>query len=182
MRWKYVLLTGIVWLSYLIINYLNYFRDKYYDISVFIDGYIPLISLMIIPYLLAIPFMLLPFLLSKDEKSDKKIFYSFSFIILISDLIFLLLPTKMIRPETGDLLLNLFYGLEMPHNLFPSLHVSAVTLTQMISINLDKRMKKIIWLSILIIISTLFVKQHYVLDIIGGLMVGFLGYLFYRKI
>jgi membrane-associated phospholipid phosphatase len=62
----------------------------------------------------------------------------------------------------------------MPTNAFPSLHVS-LTLTISMFVYGKNRKVGIVLLIItfFIILSTMFVKQHVFLDVIGGLMLAF---------
>ena len=86
----------------------------------------------------------------------------------------------MIRPSVTNTdiwatILSWIYTFDKPHNLFPSTHIS---LSFMSTLILHKK-AAYIWF-ILIAFSTLFVKQHYILDILGGLVVGGIGYLIYK--
>jgi len=65
------------------------------------------------------------------------------------------------------------------YDAFPSGHVYITTLLALFFSRWYPR-RRILWFSILIIVSlsTLFTGQHYVVDVLGGYVVGFIGYRF----
>jgi membrane-associated phospholipid phosphatase len=69
--------------------------------------------------------------------------------------------------------LALNYRIDPPLNCFPSLHVTTTTLTAIVLARVSRPLG---WLgatvAALIAISTLFVKQHYLLDVVGGGLLG----------
>ncbi len=96
---------------------------------------------------------------------------------LIGMVFFLAMPTRMIRPEVvgTDLLsamVSYIYRIDLPYNCFPSMHVFWATVTARFLALAGPRK---VWFrllnygsTILIILSTVFVKQHYTPDILGG--------------
>lgn len=97
---------------------------------------------------------------------------------LVSGALFLLFPSRLgfprVVPEDpfyGPLFASLF-GIDLPHNLAPSLHVvySALIAFAVIGAGDSARRTWImgIWL-LMICLSTLFVHQHHLLDVITGL-------------
>ena len=64
-------------------------------------------------------------------------------------------------------------------NNFPSLHVALSLLVSLIVYNHDK---KHWWVWIMfsgIMFSTMFIKQHYIIDVVAGILLGIIGYLVY---
>jgi membrane-associated phospholipid phosphatase len=95
----------------------------------------------------------------------------------------------MPRPEVDSVsgftgwLFKILRGADRPNNVFPSLHVSAVVLISIINAHHFPKSK---WLGVLAVLavsaSTLFVKQHAVVDILGGIIFGFGAYyIFFKK-
>jgi len=92
----------------------------------------------------------------------------------------------MVRPQLTiqtffDQLVYYIYYLDLGYNSFPSLHVALSLTCSLICFNYNPKYK---WLFIwagLIILSTVLVKQHYILDVVGGLVLGVLGFLWFRK-
>lgn len=136
---------------------------------------VPMWSFFIIPYNLFAPFVIITMILVWNKNSMlEKFIISIIFTILISDAIYIIYPTKMIRPEVhGNNIftdfISMVYKLDPPFNSFPSLHVSLTLLSLMVLFSY-KRIIGCVFLipAITIIISTLFVKQHYFADVIGG--------------
>lgn len=101
--------------------------------------------------------------------------------LLLSFLIYTLYQTVVPRPPVpGDdvisQLVRLIYAIDEPYNGFPSIHVlitHILTLGVTKARNFTKTAKAATWAAgWLIILSTVFVKQHVVLDIVGGLALG----------
>jgi len=100
--------------------------------------------------------------------------------------LFLLVPSSYPWPDlSGEGLLmsftRLMFSLDNPNNTFPSLHISMPVLVTIIYWSRNKPMSVVLlaW-SILVGLSVLFVKKHYIIDIPGGVLVAiaayFLGY------
>ncbi len=183
---KYFILFLVMWSTYFFINYTNATRQAF-NLSISLDNLIPLIPEFIFFYILYFPLILIPFLIIKDNKNFLKIVKANIFIIVISDLFFILLPARIIRPELivdnfSSYILNLIYVLDKPVNLFPSLHVSMTFLAFLIISKFKKDLRIIILIAfILSALSTLFIKQHYLLDTLAGLVLGFISYKIYFK-
>lgn len=96
----------------------------------------------------------------------------------------------MVRPEITSSglmmsLVNLIYTLDAPVNLFPSIHCLESWLVFRGSLackKVSKAYKVIMFIfSVLVCLSTVFVKQHVVIDIIGGILVVEIGILISNK-
>ena len=104
---------------------------------------------------------------------------------LICMLFFIFLPTTNVRPEIdgtsiADKLTNGIYSIDQPTNLFPSLHC-LVSWFVFIGVRWRKNVKR--WVKILIFVSavaimasTQFLKQHYIVDLLGGVVLAELCY------
>ncbi|MGM9881960.1 MAG: phosphatase PAP2 family protein, partial [Bacilli bacterium] len=128
-------------------------------------------------------------------KYDKKVFDRYMVVSIIysiiEGMIFILFPTTMDRePLVIDSvftwLINIIYKLDTPVcNLFPSAHC-AFSILFIISILDVKEIKKnykvlIIVTSVLIILSTVFIKQHVVIDIFGAFIIIPIYYIIRRR-
>ncbi|MGE5426010.1 MAG: phosphatase PAP2 family protein [Bacillota bacterium] len=98
-------------------------------------------------------------------------------LVVIHALIFLIYPVEFPREYNVDSLskINSFLlSCDNPQNCFPSLHVSLIFLTilsaPLLGISHKMRYLFIIWGTV-IMISVIFVKQHYVIDALGGILV-----------
>jgi hypothetical protein len=89
---------------------------------------------------------------------------------------FILFPIRYPREnyQSDDLVLNLFRFIDTPKNCFPSLHVSCTIFFANLYVFWEKsdwrKFFMVLW-SILITLSVLTVKQHYIWDILGSVLV-----------
>ena len=162
---------------------LKYFQTNPIYINSYLDDYIPFIGYFVYIYDLFYPFcfVALYFLYKKDEKSYFKGVISGIIGYIICNIIFIFMPTIMFRPPipSYDFLTNLvikitFYFDEPPLNCFPSIHCLfcfQVIYSYLISKYPLKGKIIAVTCALLIILSTLFIKQHFVLDVISALLV-----------
>ena len=146
-----------------------------------LDAALPVVRPFVIPYVSLNPlvyFTLVVFLFFRT-----KIFQSACLAMLtawfVSYLFYFFLQTEVIRPVlTGtDLFTRLIQGVyatDNPFNDFPSLHTSISTILAIHWFWFDRRFGLIaaIWTA-LIVASTVLIKQHYVADLVAGLLLAF---------
>ena len=127
----------------------------------------------------------------KDNSRFKKYINSVYVSLIIGLLTFIIYPTIMDRPilivnNLSDKILSIVHIFSTPTKCVPSMHVVLCTLFIMgttSSKQLSKTYKIIInIISILIILSTLFVKQHLFIDVITGIIVGIISWLIGSKL
>jgi len=178
--WLAIILTLL--LVYIPINRLV---NGGWALSLPVDKYIPLWAPALIPYLLG-SFLFIAFPVWASLYSEKYEFeaYIISFLAatIISYVIYLALPTFVIRPEVHSQdffsrAVALLYRNDYPHNAAPSGH-TFYTVISFLYLRLWKPKVQGISLAIalLIIVSTLLTRQHYVIDVISGLILGFIAY------
>lgn len=149
-----------------------------------LDAKIPFVAPFVIFYVLAyIQWVLNYILISRDSKKMCCQFVSGDILSkIICLLFFLLLPTTIVRPEvTGtdifSSLVRLIYSVDAPVNLFPSIHCleSWCCIRAAFQLNFKTprrtRLYRIltIIMSIGVFASTLFIKQHVIMDVFGGI-------------
>ncbi len=192
------------WLAlYFVIYVLWYMLDEslvdgpYTSVQVFIDQYIPFCEYFVIPYVMWYPYLAVIgfFLLFKEEYDFCR--YMWTMIIGLSFclIVYLVFPNGQdLRPESFERsnfftrLVGSLYAADSNINVFPSMHVygtiaplAAVLNTKALE---GKRGIKItaLVLAILICMSTVFIKQHSVLDVLGGAAVfAPIYYMAYRR-
>jgi hypothetical protein len=163
----------------------------HYSLSLAADRQLPFIPFFILFYILAYFQWGLSYVLIARE--NRALCYRLVTANLIakvlSAVIFLLLPTSMVRPEvTGtDLwsqLVRIIYTCDTPDNLFPSIHVLESWLCLRAAFMMKKpgRLYRVasVLMTLAVCASVLFVKQHLLLDILGGIVVMELGLLLVR--
>lgn len=174
----YILLLILVSLLY---DVLNQSTVGAVNVTTKIDAWIPFTKEFIVPYLLWFPYLygaLIHYCFA-----DRNLYYvTLSSVILgnlLSFSIYYMWQTTVTRPEVigNDVFANLVrfvYSIDQPVNCFPSIHVLT---TFVIMITAYKRKKQNNWeyglltfVGVLIILSTLFTKQHAFIDVITGIV------------
>jgi membrane-associated phospholipid phosphatase len=152
-----------------------------------LDSNIPFIPVFILPYIFWYGFILgyLIYFCFKDTKVYLKTLSVIVLGELVSFIIFYFIPTTIPRPLLNDKgiiidLVRLIYRHDQPYNCFPSIHV--LTTFSIILGSFHVKSKHIfhsIFIPIvgsLIIISTLFVKQHGIWDVFGSIFLSLFMY------
>ena len=155
-----------------------------------LDQALPVVPIFAVPYVSLEPFIyasLVIFLLFRVRIFESAVL-SMIATFLISYLFFAFLQTYVDRPAlTGnDVFTNMIRGVyasDQPYNDFPSLHVSTSTIIAIHWWRFGRRyaLPIIAWAA-LIALSTVMVKQHYVPDIAGGLILAFATSLFFLRV
>jgi membrane-associated phospholipid phosphatase len=146
-----------------------------------LDNAIPFMKIFIIPYVIwyGFIFITMVYLCYKDKDSYYKTLASYIIGLIASYITFFFFQTTVPRPELSgsDMLTRMvfaIYNADQPYNCFPSIHVLTSFLMVkgiMASSARNKINAFVIWsTAVMIIISTLFVKQHVILDVASGIM------------
>lgn len=180
---RHAWLLPVLLAAYLILFFgLNVTSEPRYIIHSPLDDMIPFVEWFAVPYVLwfaAFPGGLLLYLLV-----DKQDFFDLCFVIfggaLVSFVIYFFWPTGLeLRPtEVGNGLLcrlmQLIWLIDPPNNVCPSLHCSISAAIALVTLGSAKMRRHplvsalIVLLMVLICLSTVFVKQHSVLDVAAG--------------
>lgn len=180
-------------------NFIAYYIPKviladaaHHDLSIFIDEWIPFWPWFISFYILAYAQWASNYIFHAHIGREQFYHMATSVIIakMLSMILFLAIPTEIVRPEiTGDgiwnFLTGMIYSADTPRNLFPSLHcVESWTVYRM-----ARLMKKAprwyaplqLFITVMVFASTVFVKQHFFIDIIAGILAVELGWFLSRR-
>ncbi len=183
-------LVGIAFFSiYPTTNWLTGFRDRHYSLYFAEELRLPFVPEFIWLYLsMYVLFILPPFFLNPDEL--KRLAKELILATCISGVVFLLLPARLgfsRIPPADEFYGGLFQGLffvDQPFNLVPSLHVvysTAIGFAVMARAGALVRALLSIWL-VLIVLSTVLVHQHHLLDVVAGVALAlFMRLLWERK-
>lgn len=165
-----------------------FLKDAYhYDFTTPLDRMIPFVPAWVSIYLICYLFWIVNYILI--GRQGKEHLYRFVTADLLARLIcglfFIFLPTTNIRPEitgTGiwDQLMAFVYASDEPTNLFPSIHCLCswfcyLGIRNQKSIPVWYQYFSLIF-AVLVCISTQFTKQHYLIDIFGGVGIAQLCY------
>lgn len=172
---------GYIWASK------NHLASDIIDGSFAIDHMIPLIPEFIVPYMLGYLFVLTPIFLFTQRHDYYRGVFVFILTLSIAFILFKLFPVLMSKTyATGsDAFSKLTYFQQKNDTSFnncPSLHVTLnLYCWGLLLIKFGRKMLWLAWVPAAIIASTLFVKQHLAIDVIGGILLGACSsYLFYR--
>lgn len=157
-----------------------------------IDTKIPFLPVFFIPYCIwYLMIFIIPYYLYCKDK-DKYIKYTMAYILcsMIGNIVFISYPSTVARPTvTGtdifSLIAKFIYWIDTPTNCFPSLHC-AISMLFILYICESKNTNiitkiSVCIISILIMLSTLFTKQHVVVDFISGDILALIVYLIVKQ-
>ena len=177
-KWVYAILYLVIsGICYFFTNHFQFFPELPLP-RLQIDRQIPYLSWTIIIYLSYYPLMVLPMLLCKDEDVFSKMFRGYAWILALSTIFFFFFPTRICRaniPMAKDFFTQypcrLILSLDTEYNACPSLHVACSLIGAFTYLWHGKYWPGLLFLpwAILVIISTLTIKQHLFIDVVGGI-------------
>lgn len=154
----------------------------HYDFTTDFDAILPVRSGWIIIYLLSYAFWIWGYVVCSkaNEDSHKDWFHFFAADLLgkvASGITFVVLPTTNIRPDLGsgifDQMLLWIYSMDMPYNLFPSLHCFNSWMCFIVlrgNKNVRGTTKVFAFVgAVAICLSTQFTKQHVIVDVFSAI-------------
>lgn len=204
---RYAIIIGIVYLAgqhglYLVGHYLaTWIGFEPFLPKIPFDDLIPIVSIWIIPYIWSYIYWAMgPMVVSKCEKQHFKDYLAACLLSCLAGMLLLaFFPTYMDRvaeglyavpenPTVFDKIRMFWYSLDgsaIAYNLLPSFHCINSTLCYL---GVAGRKEIPLWFRIyslittlLIFASTVYVKQHYVLDIVTGAALGAIVYFLCKK-
>ena len=165
----------------------------YIDMTSRFDMRIPVIPGFSVIYVLAFPFWYITYFMivrSNPEKARATVIVNVAAKILCG-VIFVLLPATNVRPvltETTlfEKLLGIIYQMDSPDNLFPSIHclesvLCFLFITDESDVHNGIKLASM-YLAIFICLSTLFTKQHVMIDVFSGVIIAIGAYLARRRL
>lgn len=166
---------------------------KRYDLSLSIDSKIPTVPFFVLIYVLAFAQWVISYILhSKDNTiTCYKITTAGIIAKLICLIFFIALPTTITIPEvTGSGFFEwgtrFIHSADRPYNLFPSIHCLESWLCFRGAMMLKNKNYYYITFqgvfTLLVFASTLFIKQHFIVDIPAGILVCELGLFISQKL
>lgn len=175
-RCVFIISIGITVQGYV---HLNNFRGKVFNIITAFDAALPFIKYFVIAYIAWYIYvgLIMFYFAVCDKKKFFKLLISINAGMLICYVIYYFFPTMVERPviASNDFfskIVKLIYKRDHPYNCFPSIHVLDSVLCAAY-INRENNIKlktKLIssFISVMIIFSTFFIKQHYIYDAVSA--------------
>ena len=155
------------------------------ELALAIDRHIPLVPAFIVPYLFgALLFIVLPVYAAIRIKPGEFESYVISLLAaaIVSYIIFITLPTYVVRPEivNQDLFsraVRILYKTDKAYNAAPSGHAFYTTLACLYMSRWYPKYTPI-WgiIALAILVSTLLTRQHNILDLVSGLALAGLSF------
>lgn len=136
--------------------------------------------------------IVLPILAIREEDPIRRTVHAYLLAWITAYAFFIAWPTVAPRPP-GELVegtsfgawgLRLLYGADPPYNCFPSLHVAHSFISALALRGLHRPLGALsLGAASLVAVSTLFTKQHYVLDVVAGVALAVIAWaLFLRPV
>ena len=190
-----ILVYAIVYLMFF--GYLEHRPVRgFHAIDTVFDDYIPFCEYFIVPYLLWFPYQVVTVLYFIFKNKNKKEYYQLVFNMMMGMTIFLIVsyvypnvlhlrPLEFPRENVFTDAVRWLYRTDTPTNVLPSIHVFNSLAIHMSLTNCEAlRDKKAIRygslvLTLLIIMSTMFLKQHSVIDVCMGATLALFGHLLF---
>ncbi len=191
LAWRTLLASALVSLAplYFVIVALTRGRATYAP-EVALDRALPLQPEWMIVYgSLYIFVIVLPVLVVRQAPLFRRAMQAYLLVMIVAYAGFVLYPTAAPRPDevvgTGFAAwsLRLAYALDPPYGCFPSLHVAYAFVSALTCYRVHRGvgMAAVGW-AVLIGISTLYTKQHYVVDVIAGALSALLAYALFLRL
>lgn len=181
--WHWVLLLGFIPLL-LCFRYVESVVEPVHLMTTALDYRLPLIKEFILAYLMWFPYVLTVFIFCglRSRKEFIKLCAIVYSGMSLAYLFYLVFPSyidireNVIGSDIFSKLLRWLYSIDTPTNVFPSLHVYITLVAHQCVVRISRKRKEQGFIfvsfavSVLIIISTVFIKQHSVADVFSGFL------------
>ncbi len=177
----FLLMLGYFTAGYLTINWISSQRTVFYDLSLPFEHDIPFIPAFILGYACVYGGMAVACAIIDNVRDWQRAIVGFFILTTVCFIFFLILPVKMtMRPDLSNMtgfyasLTKFIFHIDLPYNCFPSLHVTFPTFATLIVWKNHKIARwAVLSMALIVAISVILVKQHYLADVIAGLCVAF---------
>ena len=193
-KYRHGFVILIYFIVYLILfGYLEHRPVRaYHVVHTVFDDMIPFCEVFIIPYLMWFPYVILTVVYFLFYNKNKREYFQLIFNLMMGMTVFLVVSyvypnIQHLRPADNVFthLVAGIYRTDTPTNILPSIHVFN-SLAVYFAIRHCQALKDKKWiqrssllLSILIILSTMFIKQHSVIDVCLGTTLALFGHLLF---
>jgi membrane-associated phospholipid phosphatase len=132
--------------------------------------------------------ILLPVLVVRQEEHIRRTVRAYLMVWITAYVCFLVYPTLAPRPAKvigeGFVVwgLRFLYSADPPYNCFPSLHVAHSFVSALTCYRVHRGVgRAAVLCGFLVGLSTLYTKQHYILDVIAGMLLAFAAYAIFLR-
>lgn len=184
----YVVVTLLPMAIYMVIYMPTFFwvesldhGGNFHIIHTAIDDMIPVVEIFIIPYALWLPYLVIGMIAiairsrTLSRKTSYMLMAGMTIFVIISLVYPNMLELRAAIPDRENIfmdMINYLHSIDTPTDVLPSLHVyDAIVVAA--GLHLTFKEKKIMLvlsdiLTVLIVLSTMFIKQHSIIDVIGA--------------
>lgn len=166
--------------GYFLLNEWTALRQDLHHLALPFEERLPLLPALIFAYMLVYGYLAFAYLAIDDLPFFRKVVRAFLVCITFHFVVFLVFPVEYnlrpaVDPDRGWawLLVSFYYWLDRPYNCFPSMHISNAFL---VSFFMQRYRPGWGWflhpLAVLVALSVVLVKQHYIADVVAGFFVG----------
>jgi len=181
----YLILSVAFFVVYGGANYWASLQLDRYELFLPVERHIPFIPQSVLVYLSVFLLFILPvFYLDKPE--IRRLSNAFLFTLLVAGVFFVFFPAQLMHDRPNEvafmpIIFDLLYWFALPHNLTPSLHIAFTVL--FLNICASKETSSwligfyIVW-GLLLFASVLLMRQHQLIDLPTGSLLGWVAYRF----
>jgi membrane-associated phospholipid phosphatase len=187
----FLFLIGYFAIGYVIINWINEGRSNYYDVALPFESRIPFISFFILGYLFVYISVFYLYLIVDDIKLWRRGVVAYIVLTSLCYIVYLAFPVQMVdRPDVSDMIVRnwidkvvrAYFVLDRPFNALPSIHAAYPTMAVLVVWRTAKVGRWVLLaMTLLISVSVVVVKQHYVMDVVAGIAAAIIAYLLVIK-
>lgn len=178
-------------LFYLSSNHLHVFEPTSLPITA-IEQAIPFVPLTVWIYVSEYWAIVLLYAMAKDDTNANRFVYAYTSLQVVSFVIFMLWPTTYPRAEfplppevdaATRSVLTFLRQIDTPANCCPSLHVGSIYLASFLFLGERRRIFPLVFAgATAIALSTLTTKQHYLIDVAGGILMAVVLHWFFHRV
>jgi membrane-associated phospholipid phosphatase len=190
LAWRTLVASTLVSLAplYFVIGALTRGRPTYVP-DIALDHAVPLAPAWMLVYgSLYVFVVLMPVLVVRQPALFRRAMQAYLTVMLVAYVGFVLYPTVAPRPDAvpGDGFaawsLRVAYAIDPPHGCLPSLHVAYAFVSALTCYRVHRGVgiAAAAWAA-LIGVSTLFTKQHYVVDVVAGALAAYVAYVLFLR-
>lgn len=180
-RINYLLASVFALILYFVVNRMvtpRFMPVTYVDELV---PFTPIFGVIYSSYLVFLPLWIGYAFLNYSLKRYQQLTWTLVAVQVVAYAAYVVFPSKILRPVLSkgafEYVVSWIYYIDNPTNLTPSLHV-ANSILMALFMHRVRRLKVIVWTwAILIVFSTMAVKQHYFVDVVSGVALSVAVYL-----
>ncbi|MDT8322907.1 MAG: phosphatase PAP2 family protein [Bacteroidota bacterium] len=179
-----------VWVGlYYLTGWIGELRGEVFHPAMAVDAHFPFVPQAMYAYLLAYVIVLGLYFVRRSAAFLNRAYLAFITMNLLAFALFALFPSqgpvRSVPGAEGDMMLTLMYSLDARWNAFPSLHVANPWLVALLAVR-ERRLAPVsivmLFVALGISVSTLLIRQHYLLDVLGGFALAVLVFVVFHRL